>query len=199
MNPIRIIALLVAVAALAFGAAACGDDDDNENGGGETTAAAAEPLALTGEQTEVVLDAGTAAVLEQNQVNVEPIDPAASEGEAIAFPITGGEINTGDLAGTIDHSGGLRFSAGGTQVELTDFVVDTVNGTLTSTAAGADLPTLKLDLSGVQQSDEGGTIVLSNITSTLTPQAAQALNDAFGVSLFEGGLAFGDVTVRATG
>jgi hypothetical protein len=198
MNPIRIFALLVAVAALAVGVAACGDDD-NDNGGSETTTAAAEPLALTGEQTEVVLDAGTAGVLEQNQVTVEPIDPAAPEGDAIAFPITGGEINTDDLAGTIDHSGGLRFSAGGTQVELTDFVVDTVNGTLTSSAADAELPTLKLDLSGVQQSDEGGTIVLSNISSTLTPEAAQALNDAFGVSLFEGGLAFGDVTVRAAG
>jgi hypothetical protein len=192
----KVTLAIAAIVVLALGIAACGDDDEN---GGGTTAAAAEPLALTGEQTEVVLDTGTAAVLEQNQVNVEPIDPAAPEGDAIAFPITGGEINTDDLAGTIDHSGGLRFSAGGTQVKLTDFVVDTVNGTLTSTAAGTDLPTLKLDLSGVQQSDEGGTIVLSNITSTLTPQAAQALNDAFGVSLFEGGLAFGDVAIRATG
>lgn len=187
---------LTAIIVLALGVAACGDDDGN---GGGTTAAAADPLALTGEQTEVVLDKGTAGVLKQNQVSVEPIDPAAPEGDAIAFPITGGEINPDNLAGTIDHSGGLRFSAGGTQVELTDFVVDTVEGTLTSTAAGAELPTLKLDLSGVQQSNEGGTIVLSNIPSTLTPQAAQALNDAFGVSLFEGGLAFGDVTVRATG
>ena len=194
----KVTLALAAIIVLAFGVAACGDDE-NENGGGGTTTAAAEPLALTGEQTEVVLDAGTAGVLKENQVTVEPIDPAAPEGDAIAFPITGGEINTDDLAGTIKHSGGLRFSAGGTQVELTDFVVDTVNGTLTSTAAGAELPTLKLDLSGVQQSDEGGTIVLSNIPSTLTPEAAQALNDAFGVSLFKGGLAFGDVTVRATG
>jgi hypothetical protein len=192
----KVTLAIAAIVVLALGISACGDDDSN---GGETTAAAADPLALTGQQTEVVLDKGTAAVLEQNQVKVEPIDPAAPEGDAIAFPITGGDINPDNLAGTIDHSGGLRFSAGGTQVELTDFVVDTVNGTLTSSAAGAELPTLKLDLSGVQQSNKGGTIVLSNITSTLTPQAAQALNDAFGVSLFEGGLAFGDVTVRATG
>ncbi len=196
MKLFRLTTMMVVASALALAAAACGDDD---SGTTSETTAAAETLTLTGEETSLVLDSGTAKVLQQNSVAVAPIDPAAASGDGIAFPITGGEINTGDLAGTIDHSGGLSFTAGGTTVELTDFVVDTVNGTLTSTVGGADLTTLDLDLSGVQQSDDNGVIVLEGITATLTADAAKALNDAFGVSLFTAGLAFGDVTVRAAG
>jgi hypothetical protein len=43
----------------------------------------------------------------------------------------------------------------------------------------------------------GGAIVASGISATLTGEAAKALNEAFGVSLFEEGLAIGDVPVRA--
>ena len=98
----------------------------------------------------------------------------------------------------IEHSGGLRFSAGGTNLEVTDFVVDTEAGTLTATAGGADVPLLALDLSGLERTEEGGAIVASGIEASLTREAAKALNDTFKVELFEEGLAIGDVTVRAT-
>jgi hypothetical protein len=198
MKLLRLTTMMVLALALGLTAAACGGDDDTDSSTTESTAAAA-PLTLTGEETSVVLDSGTAKVLTDNGVAVAPVAPASASGKGISFPITGGEINTEDLSGTIDHSGGLSFTAGGTTVELTDFVVDTVNGTLTSTVGGADLTTLDLDLSGVQQSDDNGVIVLEGITATLTADAATALNDAFGVTFFAEGLAFADVTVRAAG
>jgi hypothetical protein len=194
---------VLALAVLSLGVAACGDDEEDTTATTETEAetAMAEPmqLALTGEETVLVLDSGTADVLAENKVKVEPVDPAGTSGDGIGFPITGGEVESESLAGTIEHSGGLVFSAGGTEVEVTDFVVDTAAGTLTATTAdGAELALLDLDLSALERTDDGGVIVADGITAALTADAATALNDAFGVELFEEGLAIGDVTVRAT-
>jgi Htaa len=205
MNKHAILRLLAVVAALALAlvAVACGDDD-NENGGGsaettqEETMAESQPLELNGETTTLVLDPGTAKVLTDNEVKVAPVDRAAPDGDGIGFPITGGTVDSESLAGTIDHSGGLRFSAGGTNLEVTDFVVDTEAGTLTATAGGGQVPLLTLDLAGLERSMEDGSIVASGITAALTAEAAQALNDTFKVKLFEEGLAIGDVTVTAT-
>jgi len=204
---IRLLTVMSLIAALALGLAACGsDDDDDSSGAGATSAmtetddsAMAATLMLNGEETVLALDADTAGVLEENQVTVAPVAPATAGDAGIAFPITGGEVDSESLAGTIDHSGGLKFSAGGTEVELTDFVIDTEAGTLTATLPdGTQLTTLDVDLSGLERSDEGGAIVLTGIATTLTGDAATALNDAFSVELFEGGLPIGEVTVRAT-
>jgi len=202
----RLLTVMALAAACTFGLAACGGDDDDSSGGAATAemtdtadTAMATALMLDGEETVLALDADTAGVLEENSVTVTPVAPATAGDAGIAFPITGGEVDSESLAGTIDHSGGLTFSAGGTDVELTDFVIDTEAGTLTATTGdGAELPTLDVDLSGLERSDEGGAIVLTGIATTLSGDAAQALNDAFSVELFEGGLPIGEVTVRAT-
>ncbi len=200
---LRLLALVAALA-LTLVAVACGDDDEDEGGGSagtttqEETMAESQPLELNGEMTTLVLDPGTAKVLTDNKVKVAPVDPAAPDGDGIGFPIAGGTVDSESLAGTIDHSGGLRFSAGGTNLEVTDFVVDTEAGTLTATAGGAEIPLLALDLSGLERSMDGQAIVASGITAALTADAAKALNDTFKVELFEEGLAIGDVTVTAT-
>jgi hypothetical protein len=183
------------IAALGLVLAACGDDDDDD--GAEDTVESTE-LVLTGESTTLALDSGTAGVLEDNNVTVAPVDPATAGDDGISFPITGGAIDSETLAGTIEHSGGLTFSAGGTDLEVTDFVIDTTTETLLATAGEDQIPLLAVDLTGLEQSDDGGVIVLEGITTTLTPEAADALNTTFEVELFEEGLAIGDVTVRAT-
>jgi hypothetical protein len=194
---LRHSALVVAgVAALSLGVAACGSSDSSST---DSTASTPQKLALTGESTTLVLDPATAKVLTQNKVSVAPVAPATAEGGGIAFPITGGAVDPNTLAGRITHSGGLEFAAGGTKVKLTNFVVNTVAGTLTSTVGGAKLLTLDLDLSGLKKSTQNGVIVASGVTAALTAPAAKALNAAFGVSIFTKGLAIGTVTIRATG
>jgi len=183
------------IASLGLILAACGDDDDD--GSAEETVAATE-LVLTGESTTLTLDAATAGVLEDNSVTVAPVEPATAGDDGISFPITGGTIDSETLGGTIEHSGGLVFSAGGTDLEVTDFVIDTTAGSLVATAGGDQIPLLAVDLTGLEQSDDGGVIVLEGITTSLTPEAADALNTTFDVELFEEGLTIGDVTVRAT-
>ncbi len=193
---IRLTTVIGAVGVLAVVVAACGSDDETS----ATSAESAQTLNLNGEQTVLALDAGTAKVLTDNKVDVAPVDPATAGDDGIAFPITGGEVDSETLAGTIDHSGGLEFSAGNTSVALTDFVVDTTAGTLTATTPdGTELVTLDLDLTGLERTDQDdGTIVASGIVATLSKDGAAALNDAFSVDLFKGGLTIGDVTVTAT-
>ena len=193
---LRIPLLLVLVLALALGAVACGDDDDDD--ADATTEAEATELVLTGESTTLALDADTATILTDNGVEVAPVDPATAGDDGIAFPITGGTVEAESLAGTIEHSGGLVFSAGGTELEVTDFVINTTDGTLTATAGGDEIPLLAVDLTALERSDDMGTIVLEGISTSLSAEAAIAMNDTFGVDLFEEGIPIGTVTVRAT-
>ncbi|MGI9539800.1 MAG: HtaA domain-containing protein [Miltoncostaeaceae bacterium] len=185
------LALLLSVALIA---AACGDDDDDD----ATTADEVTTLTLTGAQTTLALDADTAAILTDNGIEVAPVDPATAGDDGISFPITGGEVDADTLAGTINHSGGLAFTAGGTTLELTDFVIDTTAGTLTATAGGDQVVILDVDLTGLQRTDGDDGIELTGITTTLSQDGADALNATFDVELFEQGIAIGNVTVLAT-
>ena len=194
MNRQRTLRLLALMASLALvlGGLACGDDDDE--GGGSS-----KELTLNGENTVLTLDAGVVSVLQAKKVKVVPIEPAGPGGPAgVRFPITGGKVNSETLAGSIEHSGGLRFSIGHKTLEVTDFVADTEAGVLSATAGAAEIPLLTLDFAGLKKSTKGGAIVASGIGVALTPAAASAMNGILGVNFFKKGLALGELTVTAT-
>jgi hypothetical protein len=194
MNRQRTLRLLALMASLALvlGGLACGDDDDE--GGGSS-----KELTLNGENTVLTLDAGVVSVLQAKKVKVVPIEPAGPGGPAgVRFPITGGKVNSETLAGSIEHSGGLRFSIGRKTLEVTDFVADTEAGVLSATAGAAEIPLLTLDFAGLKKSTKGGAIVASGIGVALTPAAASAMNGILGVNFFKKGLALGELTVTAT-
>jgi hypothetical protein len=186
---LRLLALMASLA-LALGAMACGDDDDG--GGGKQ-------LTLNGENTVLTLDEGVVSVLQAKKVKVVPIEPAGPGGPAgVRFPITGGKVDSETLAGSIEHSGGLRFSIGRETLEVTDFVADTEARVLSATAGAAEIPLLTLDFAGLKKSTKGGAIVASGIGVALTPAAASAMNGILGVNFFKKGLALGELTVTAT-
>lgn len=151
-------------------------------------------------QTQLTLDRATAQVLTANGVAVTPIRPAAPRGGTIAFPVTGGRID--DLstgAGRITHSGGLQFKAGSTTVRLTDFtVVVGARSVLTAKVGDKRLPILTLNTSKAKVGIAAGrNITVSGVSTKLTPQAATALNRAFGVRLFSRNISIGNVRVTA--
>lgn len=181
----------LATASLALAPVACGDDEGGGGGG-------SEELKLNGEKTVLALNEDVAAVLEQKKVTVAPLEPAGPDDAGVQFPITGGAVDSETLAGSIKHSGGLLFTAGRETLEVTDFVADTEAGTLTATAGAAELPILDLDLTGVKKSTQGGAIVASGITATLSGYGAEAMNAILGVNFFKEGLPLGELTVTAT-
>ena len=96
------------------------------------TAASAAPLAITG-TTSVVLDEGTVTALTDLGVSLSPLGGATVVGLTAAFPITGGE--TDGVTTRIFHQGsGLRFTRNAIDLDVTDFVINLPDGTLTPAA-----------------------------------------------------------------
>ncbi len=159
--------------------------------------ASAATVKVTGGKTVLVLDSGTAGVLTANGVKVAPISGAFASGKGIAFPITGGKVTT-KAVGTINHRGGLKFTAGKVSLGVQDFVIDTTKGVLTARVSGTKtrIPLLDLDLGGASIKAGKGKLTVKNVHATLTKDAAAALNKTFGVKLFTAGLPIGTATVK---
>jgi len=214
-------AALAVVAIFVLTLAGCGDDSDQDAGqaGGTapTTSASQEAgptasfLSLKGVNTSVDLDAGTAKVLADNKVTVAPIAPATANTSGgtttVSFPITEGYVavypptEPSYIRGTFSHVGGLKFTAGGKSLELTDFIVNPGNSTLTATVEGGSAASI-LDLDGTNvkvSQDAQGQTRLDGTIAKLSQTGAEALNKFFNVSIFKAGIPLGEVHVVATG
>ena len=134
-------------------------------------------------------------------------DASISTAGVASFPITGGNVTyykPGSVSpfvqGEIDHEGGgLSLTGGGKKVELTDFVVDPGASVLTGTVsvdgkvAAQDAPLFFLDgrtLNPLEVNNDG-TAVLEGTTVKLKAEAAQLLNQTFGVEALKEGLVIG--------
>ena len=170
----------------------------------------AEVNRLSGKQTAVTLDPGTAGALKSLGVAVAPSGNAKFDAatSTVSFPITGGfaaihsdkGYQPGYIVGNVIHQGsGLKFSKGSKSITVSDFVVDPGASTLTATAGGkAGVPLLSLDGTAVQVSQEGSDVVLQGTVAKLTATGASALNSTFGVSAFKEGIPLGVVRLTAS-
>ncbi len=159
--------ILAAAAALSFGLA--------------SAPAFAQSLPIVGGVTSVSLVAAptlTAAGLTVGGLGTAQISPGSAGIPLAFFPVTGGSLDTATFAGSIQHSGsGLFLSNSSATVNLRDFVIDTVGGTLTgqvsvgSTVLGA-VPLFTLGSSGV---------ATAPFSLSLTAAAAGALSQVFGI------------------
>ena len=193
------LSTLALTGALALTLSACGSNDA-DTGADDAPKAAASPTPeaqienLTGEMTEVTLDAGFAAGLMSLKLTPAPVGTATIEGGVAAFPITGGSATyfkpgTVDpyVQGLINHEGsGLSLTDGKTKVELTNFDVDPAKSILTGdvsangTSVVEDAPLFFLDGSTLQPlAMEGGNAVLEGTTVSLTKEAADLLNQTY--------------------
>ena len=209
----------LAVAAIsAMTLAACSSSDDSSSGDAGAPAERsgksgiqAEFLTLKGVSTSVDLDANTLKVLADNKVTPTPIAPATVSTNggvtSASFPISQGYVGVyptdtpNYVRGTFSHTGGLRFTAGGKSLDLTDFIVNPGDSTLTATVAGAGAAQI-LDLDGTNlqiTQDADGNTRLDGTVAKLSQVGADALNEYFGVSIFSKGIPLGVVHVVANG
>ena len=160
--------------------------------------ARAAKVKLEGGATSLILDKKAAEALEALNVSVEGIAPAKPREGGLAFPITGGRVDSKSLAGKIRHSGGIAFVKGDTRVALTRFTINVdKNPDLTAKVGNARVSILSLDLSDLKRKDRGNTVQLRGIEARLTAPAASALNEAFETDAFKKGLKLGNARVRA--
>lgn len=162
--------------------------------------AAATYVVLKGGATTLRLDPGTAKVLTDNGISVAPASEARVKSTGIAFPIQGGLLNAKTLAGKVTHSGGLTFSAGGKDLTIRDFKINTAKKTLSAYVdqAGARIPVLNLNLAKAKVKVTKKHLTVSNVKAKLTSGAAGALNSYYSTNLFKGGLKIGTATISAS-
>jgi len=141
----------------------------------------AQALPIVGGVTSVTLTAAPTLVgagLSVAGVGTAQISPG-SDGIPLAyFPVTGGSINTATFAGSIQHAGsGLSLTSSSASATLTNFLINTVTGTLSGVVSFGgttlnDVPLFTLGSSGV---------ATSPFSLTLTPTAGAALATIFGI------------------
>jgi hypothetical protein len=171
--------------------------------------ATASPTAqITGGYTLVAFSPEFGAALGSLGVAASRILPANIDATFGFIPITGGRIDASSAKGEIPHAGGLKLTKGATQVQLTDFVIDTASGaprltgllTVNGSVAGraplfnVALPALTLPL---QLPPAPNLLNIDGSRLTLTHEAASALNGAFGTTAFVGGFGIGIASVYA--
>jgi hypothetical protein len=157
-------------------------------------------VVLTGGATTLALDPGTAQVLTDNNIAVAPVGAARVTSGGIAFPVQGGLLNARTLAGKVTHSGGLTFSAGGKDLTIRDFTVNTRTKTLSAWVdqVGTRITVLDLKLGKIKVTVTKRHVTIANVKAVLDQGAADALNAYYGVSLFSGGLKIGTATISAS-
>jgi hypothetical protein len=203
-------AAVATCAALMIGVAACGEDGDSASSA--SSQATVEPVAqidqLTGRSTAVALDGGFVEALTSLKLTPAPVgDASISKAGTATFPITAGNVTYYEpgtvspyVQGEIAHDdSGLSLTGGGKKVELTDFMVDPGKSVLTGKVtvdgevAAPSAPLFFLDGRTLKplQANENGTAVLAGTTVKLKAEAAELLNQTFGVQALEEGLVIG--------
>jgi len=213
---LKTLAAAGATIALAVGTAACGSSDDtsttSSTNGSTTAKAAPSPVAqipaLTGKDTAVTLDSGFVKALGTLKLTPAPVGNAEiSKAGVASFPITGGNVTyytpgteSPYVQGMINHAGsGLSLTGGGKTVELTDFDVDPGKSVLTGKVtvdgevAAEDAPLFFLDGRTLKPLETGAddTAILEGTTVKLKQEAADLLNQTFGVDALAGGFVIG--------
>jgi hypothetical protein len=161
--------------------------------------AAAEPtVQVGGGSTAVALSDDFVDALGALAVDAAVVSPARLRRGVVAFPIPAGALDLGTSRGDVFHEGGLALVAGGTEVKLLNFVIDTQSTPVLTglVAVNGDLigrvPLFELGLTQAPELYKKRFLVLRGVDVTLTGAAADALNGAFGVSAFAAGFPVGE-------
>lgn len=159
--------------------------------------AASADVGLSGGATTLELSSSTAEALGSLGVTVAPAGRGRPVRGGVRFPISGGSIDPRTAAGRIDHRGGLRLSAGGRRITLSDPRVAVGRKIMLSARVGSGRVHV-LELAGrARVTRSGFNTNVSGLRARLSAKAATALNGTFGVTAFRRGLTLGTVSVRS--
>lgn len=156
---------------------------------------------VEGGRTVVRIEKGILDAIAKEDIDVKVTDGAKARRDGrFSFKIVDGSVVLKTAAGTIEHEGGLEFSKGDKEIEVSDFIIDTVKGVLTARVNGTDtrVELFKLDTKKTKISfnDDKDILTAESVQLTLTDGASDAINDALDVDLFDG-QRVGPATVRA--
>ena len=167
------------------------------------TATAAPTAQVAGGGTAVALSDDFVAALASLGVDAAPVRPArVTPRGTVRFPIPGGALDLATARGDVFHTGGLTLSAGATEVQLLNFVIDTTDTPVLTglVAVNGDIlgrvPLFNLELTMAPEVTNNRRLIIAGVNVTLTDAAAGALNGVFNVGAFTGGFNIGEAKLR---
>jgi hypothetical protein len=154
--------------------------------------------------TSVKLSSELVTALQSLGVAPGTVAPTELRNGKATFPVTGGAIDLKSLKGEVIHSGGLTLTAGGTQVRLQAFTIDTTGSAPVLTGLVVKdgvllgrVPLFDIGLSNASIQVHDEVLKINGVGLTLNKAAAGALNSSFGVSAFTAGFPIGTAKVLA--
>jgi len=139
-------------------------------------AATSDPLASG--TTTISLNKGLVKKLKKYKVKVVKVSPATVKGRVVSLPVSGGSLDPITGAGTVEHSGGLKFKAGKKSAPVNTLVLDTTTGSLTAKVAGKSMKFASVKGFTVARNGFGANVNISALK--LTGKAAKQLNKKLG-------------------
>ncbi|MBK8466913.1 MAG: hypothetical protein IPL32_13875 [Chloracidobacterium sp.] len=195
------IFLLIAILSVSVGLTFA----QSNNPGGQQTSPQIE---LIHGSTSVVLSSDFIGALTSLNIAPGKVFPAQLRNGKATFPIADGTLDRPTLRGEIIHSGGLTLTRGSTKVKLKSFIIDTTGASgivLTGLVSAngsvvARIPLFDLALPANSNSGFGlERVNLDDVSVTLRPEAAGALNAVFETNAFVAGFNIGTARVRGFG
>jgi hypothetical protein len=156
-----------------------------------------KPIKVSRGATTLALDSGAASALQSLGIAVAPLKPAKAGDAGIAFPVTNGKLNATTYAGSVKHTGGLRFSRDATVVDLRNFTIRIDDAPdLTARVGDQRVSIADLDLSDAEITATKKTLTVAGVVVELSSTGAMALNEAFGTTAFTDELVLGEATLK---
>lgn len=203
----------IATAGIMLPLAACSSNDDSAaaTSGSDQPKPVAQIDQLSGESTAVQLDAGFLEALKSLKVTPGVVEDATLADGAVSFPITGGNVTyykpgstSPYVQGDIQHdNSGLSLTAGGTEVDLTNFEIDPgtskLYGDVSVDGKSAVKHAFIFSLDGRTlkplQTGAGDTAILEGTKVMVSKDAAGLLNDTFKTDGVKQGLLVGTAKI----
>jgi hypothetical protein len=138
-----------------------------------TASAASDPIASG--TTTLTLNKGLVKKLKKNGVKILKVSPATLRNRTATLPVTGGSLDPTSGAGTINHSGGIKFKRGKKTVALKNLIVDTTTKSLTGRVGKKSLKIASV--AGVSFARNGFGVDVKISKLKLTGKAAKELNN----------------------
>jgi hypothetical protein len=134
--------------------------------------AASDPIASG--TTTLTLNKGLVKKLKKNGVKILKVSPATLKNRTSTLPVTGGSLDPTTGAGTINHSGGIKFKRGQKTAALTNLVVDTTTSALTGKVANKSMKIASVSGVTLTRNGFGANVAIAKMK--LTSKAAKRLN-----------------------
>jgi hypothetical protein len=139
-------------------------------------AATSDPLASG--TTTISLNKGLFKKLKKYGVKVLKVSPATVKNRTVTLPVSGGSLDPTTGAGTIEHSGGIKFKLGKKTAAVNTLVLETTTGALNAKVAGKSMKLASVKGQTVARNGFGANVSITSLK--LTGKAAKQLNKKLG-------------------